>query len=174
MHSSAESPTSQLRVRERQFLRAVTQHDYAHESDSIRQAQAAFIADRAAQGADDCFVTFFNYMYVPVQIDVHSVVDSPLAARLSELGAEWTDILRRLRLSDGRLQLHVLEIPEGRHGRLWVVPVRTEIHEKIQHQLASSLMAEEDSEGGSDVASENNNEGEGDAGLLKNASLGAS
>ncbi|KAJ6454156.1 hypothetical protein C8R45DRAFT_944747 [Mycena sanguinolenta] len=43
----------------------------------------------------------------------------------NDFGAEWANILERVRNSRGRMQLHVMRVPEGNQTRLWVIPLRT-------------------------------------------------
>jgi hypothetical protein len=67
-----------------------------------------------------------------------------LAETLNELGSEWVNIVARAASSQGRIQLHVMKVPEGSNTRLWVVPLRTNSSQRHDAllELAKSLPAD--------------------------------
>ncbi|KAJ7198424.1 hypothetical protein B0H12DRAFT_1226215 [Mycena haematopus] len=130
-----------LGYRERNFLRAVVQEDYADGINSICQAQVIFMANHPA----DKFYTFFDYTHGVAQISVHSAAN-PLSSNLTssdlkQAGSEWAEILSRASRSGVRLQLHVIRVPEGRDKRIFVIPLRTnspQVYDALR-QLARSI-----------------------------------
>ncbi|KAF8171161.1 hypothetical protein K438DRAFT_1982156 [Mycena galopus ATCC 62051] len=126
-----ETSLCPLGFRERNFLRAVVQADYADGIHSICEAQVMVMANHPA----DRFFTFFDYTDNQVQISVHSVVNSHIANDLKRVGSEWSEILSRASRSVGRVQLHVIRVPEGSETRLLVIPLRTnssQIHDALR------------------------------------------
>ncbi|KAJ7247072.1 hypothetical protein C8J57DRAFT_1241222 [Mycena rebaudengoi] len=111
--------------------------DYADEIHSICEAQVIFMANHPA----DRFFTFFDYTDHPVQISVQSVMNSHTSDDLKNVGSEWAEILSRAGRSVGRVQLHVIRVPEGSDTRLLVIPLRTnssQVHDALR-QLARSI-----------------------------------
>ncbi|KAJ6565504.1 hypothetical protein DFH09DRAFT_1157525 [Mycena vulgaris] len=132
-----ETNSCPLGCRERNFLRAVVQADYADGIHSICAAQVIFMAKHPA----DRFFTFFDYTDNLVQISVQSVVNSHTSDDLKKVGSEWAEILSRAGRSVGRIQLHVIRVPEGSDTRLLVIPLRTnssQVHDALR-QLARSI-----------------------------------
>ncbi|KAJ7300742.1 hypothetical protein DFH08DRAFT_997814 [Mycena albidolilacea] len=72
-----------------------------------------------AKSGEPLFV-YFDYMYDPVDISVHSVADSPTADALDAVGPEWADMVARARRSRGRMELHVMQVPDDDKTRFWV------------------------------------------------------
>ncbi|KAJ7513053.1 hypothetical protein B0H11DRAFT_2268030 [Mycena galericulata] len=146
--------TSQIRstlvTRERAFLRALLDHDYQAHRASICAKQVEFMAARP----DSPFFTSFDYIAGTVNIGVESAVDESVVMNmLVSSGAEWSDTLRRAVESNGRIQLHIMQIVEGDTTRFWVVPLRTSsssIHCALR-ELASRVRADS---GAVDVAGE--------------------
>jgi hypothetical protein len=137
MSHTGETSSCPLGFRERNFLRAVVQTDYADEIHSICEAQVIFMANHPA----DRFFTFFDYTDHPVQISVQSVMNSHTSDELKNVGSEWAEILSRAGRSVGRVQLHVIRVPEGSDTRLLVIPLRTnssQVHDALR-QLARSI-----------------------------------
>ncbi|KAJ7213069.1 hypothetical protein GGX14DRAFT_696952 [Mycena pura] len=128
-----------LGFRERTFLRAVVQQDYADGIPSICETQVIFMANHPA----DRFFTLFDYTHNLLRISVGSAVNSLISDDLKKAGSEWTDILSRASRSAGRVQLHVIRVSEGSDTRLWVIPLRTnspQVHNALR-QLARSIPA---------------------------------
>jgi hypothetical protein len=127
-------------------MRALVQNSYDEAIFSISQQQVKLIANNPG-GSDP--ITLFDYTYNPARKSVHSVADSPMVETLHGLGkSEWTDIVARAARSRGRIQLHVMQVPQGSSTRFWVVPLRT--NSLLRHdgllQLAGSLPADFDAE----------------------------
>ncbi|KAJ7247149.1 hypothetical protein B0H12DRAFT_1235321 [Mycena haematopus] len=72
LFSLGETSSCPLGFRERNFLRAVVQEDYADRINSICEAQVIFMANHPA----DQFFTFFDYTHTLVHISVHPVGNS--------------------------------------------------------------------------------------------------
>ncbi|KAJ6470168.1 hypothetical protein DFH09DRAFT_1344555 [Mycena vulgaris] len=107
-----------------------------YESLCLADSGVKLMADNPACGA---FLTLFNYSGIPVEIDVHSIVDSPVALVLQEAGTEWADLVARAARSEGRIHLHVVSLLDGWSARLWVVPLRTSssaIHGRLRVLVA--------------------------------------
>ncbi|KAJ7938958.1 hypothetical protein B0H13DRAFT_1941374 [Mycena leptocephala] len=111
-----------LLVRERSFLRALIHEDYIKHLSHICTQQITFIADNPTC---ELFITVFNYCEAALRIEVHSAMDSPLAATLQKAGPEWAALVSRAQRSERRLHLHVMRVPRGLHAQHWVVPLRT-------------------------------------------------
>ncbi|KAF7324271.1 MYND-type domain-containing protein [Mycena sanguinolenta] len=140
MLSLAESQNCTLGFRERQFMRALVQDDYRQDVDFIYQQQVELLA----ADPDALLLTLFDYTYVPVQITVHSVADSPITDTLNKMGAEWADLVSRAERSRGRMQLHIIKVPDGIDTRLWAIPLRTsssQVYDAV-HDLALDLPAD--------------------------------
>ncbi|KAJ6456726.1 hypothetical protein C8R45DRAFT_1222051 [Mycena sanguinolenta] len=143
MLSLTESRNCTLGFRERQFIWAVVQNDYLLEVDYIYQQQSELlVAD-----PDVLPLTLFDYTYLPVKISVHPIAESPITDTLNKIGAEWMDIVSRAERSCGRMQLHVVQVPEGIDTpRLWVIPLRSsssQIYDAIR-ELAEDLPSDFD------------------------------
>jgi len=137
--SLGETSSCRLGFRERNFLRAVVQEDYADGIHSICETQVIFMANHPA----DRFFTLFDYTHNLVRISVDSVVNSLTSDDLKKAGSEWTDILSRANRSVGRVQLHVIRVSEGSDTRVLVIPLRTnspQIHDALR-RLARSIPA---------------------------------
>ncbi|KAJ7508190.1 hypothetical protein B0H11DRAFT_2308406 [Mycena galericulata] len=141
-----ESETKLLH-REREFLRALIQHDYQTHLQSICAAQIDCMAHMAANLGCDVVVTLFDYSTLPLKIEVHSGIDSALATRLLEAGDEWVDMVARAARSNGRLDLHVIKVLQGQTKRHWVVPLRTtssNIHDGLWRLLTMAPVQDTD------------------------------
>jgi hypothetical protein len=123
-------------------MRTLVQNTYDEAINSICEEQILVIATDF--GVEDLIITMFDYTYTPVQITVESTADSSLAETLNELGSEWVNIVARAASSRGRIQLHVMKVPEGSNTRLWVVPLRTNSSQRHDAllELAKSLPAD--------------------------------
>ncbi|KAJ7150650.1 hypothetical protein C8R46DRAFT_1358179 [Mycena filopes] len=124
--------------RERAFLRAVLHQDYeANMATTIYPAQARFIAEHP----NESFYTMFDYSKGTPQITVESASLPP--SRLSSDEEEWQDLVARAGASEGRMELHVVELAEGDRPRVWVIPLRTNssrIHDEIR-RIAGTIPA---------------------------------
>ncbi|KAJ7271422.1 hypothetical protein B0H12DRAFT_1303365 [Mycena haematopus] len=132
--SLGETSSCPLDYRERIFLRTVIQDDYAARIKSICETQVIFMAKHPG----NLFFTFFDYTHSPVKISVGnslSLIDP------KKVGSEWTKNFSRTSRSRGRIQLHIIRVPEGNDTRLFVIPLRTnsaQIHDALR-QLAQSI-----------------------------------
>ncbi|KAJ7827095.1 hypothetical protein B0H13DRAFT_1917808 [Mycena leptocephala] len=66
------------------------------------------------------------------------------AEDLRDTGAEWADMMARGMRSEGRLHLHVMQVPQGLNSRYWVIPLRTacsKLHDDLR-VLAQGLSAD--------------------------------
>jgi hypothetical protein len=132
-----ETSSCPLRFRERDFLRAVVQANYADGIHSICEAQVIFMANHPA----DRFFTFFYYTDNLVQISVQSVLNSRTSDELKKVGSDWAEILSRAGHNVRRVQLHVIRVPVGSDTRLLDIPLRTnisQVHDALR-QLARSI-----------------------------------
>ncbi|KAK7063374.1 hypothetical protein R3P38DRAFT_2818370 [Favolaschia claudopus] len=122
--SLTESSSCELGFRERQFLRALMHEEYQQSLLSICDLQVVRLSD-----SDDSeeFFTLFDFTHTPVQISLESIgEDSVFSNTLRETsGVEWTNLLARMRESQGRMQLHVIKVGDGSDMGLWVVPLRS-------------------------------------------------
>ncbi|KAJ7128491.1 hypothetical protein C8R44DRAFT_873206 [Mycena epipterygia] len=109
--------------RERIFLRAVLQFDYQMRSaEDVYPAQAMFMRQFPREG----FYTLFDYTSGRAKIDVQSAVHSPLAKRFQDIGLEWASAVSRALNSEGRMELHVMQLIEVGTPRYWLIPLRSE------------------------------------------------
>ncbi|KAF8188585.1 hypothetical protein K438DRAFT_2019304 [Mycena galopus ATCC 62051] len=86
------------------------------------------------------------YRHPAVQVSVHSVEYPPIGLDLNTPGSGWADILARARRSHGRMQVHIMRVPEGRSARFWAIPLRTadsRVHELI-HRFATKTIRRND------------------------------
>ncbi|KAF8135230.1 hypothetical protein K438DRAFT_1787031 [Mycena galopus ATCC 62051] len=127
-----------LRVRERQYLRALLTHHYdAAKLDRIYPAQAlvsrpgSFSAGRAPDG----FFTLFAYYRGHPDIQVLPL-DGTLARVLGE-GKDWRNVIFRVARSRQHMEMHVVALPVEGHKslRYFVIPFRTETA-RVQNVVA--------------------------------------
>ncbi|KAJ6540550.1 hypothetical protein B0H19DRAFT_1269120 [Mycena capillaripes] len=138
--SLAESGSCVLSFRQRQFLRVLVNDDYHEQRASIYKHQIPFLAQHSLDGP---IFTLFDYTSFPLKVSVHTGAESPIADALGDLGPEWMHIISRAANSGGRIQLHVIRVPEGNNSRFWVVPLRTNNTQSYHalHCLAKGLPA---------------------------------
>ncbi|KAJ6553614.1 hypothetical protein DFH09DRAFT_1366218 [Mycena vulgaris] len=137
---TAELVNPTLGVHERAFLRALIHHDYEKHRHSICVKQVEFMV----QNPRCLFITLFDYSNPPFQIEVHSATDSLLAAALAEFGYEWSNIVARAESSGGCLQLHMIQVQQGKYMRRWMIPLRTNnsvIYDRLR-EVAQRLSAQ--------------------------------
>ncbi|KAJ6471901.1 hypothetical protein C8R45DRAFT_1104125 [Mycena sanguinolenta] len=125
--SLADSCACGLDFHERQFMRAVIQEDYDTAVYSIcRERMHRMASDRRL-----LLLTVFNYESTPVQISVRSMPDLGVSDVVEE---EWKYFVDRVGHSHGRMQLHVMRVPEGSTVRIWMIPLRSntsQVHDAI-------------------------------------------
>ncbi|KAJ6570045.1 hypothetical protein DFH09DRAFT_1277685 [Mycena vulgaris] len=137
---TAELVNPTLGVHERAFLRALIHRDYEKHRHSICVKQVEFMV----QNPRCLFITLFDYSNPPFQIEVHSATDSLLAAALAEFGYEWSNIVARAESSGGCLQLHMIQVQQGKYMRRWMIPLRTNnsvIYDRLR-EVAQRLSAQ--------------------------------
>ncbi|KAJ7682001.1 hypothetical protein DFH06DRAFT_1314243 [Mycena polygramma] len=118
-------------VRQRSFMRALLNHDYhAAKYSQIYPQQARFMARSSA-----AFLTLFDYTRGRVHIEVQPVLR---CAWLKYFGTDsgWYEDVLRVARADGRVELHVMALPEGTATRYCIVPLRTET-DRIDRVLRS-------------------------------------
>ncbi|KAJ7766219.1 hypothetical protein B0H16DRAFT_1793316 [Mycena metata] len=119
---------------DRAFLRYLLQYDYeTHRAPTIYPAQARFIAQHPNQP----FYTLFDYSTGAPRITVQSASSM---ARFAGYEAEWHDFVTRSSASEGRMEIHVVELVEEGVPRFWVIPLRTNssrIHAEIKRIAAT-------------------------------------
>lgn len=139
--SLADEDESKLFFLEREYLRSLIHHHYQIKLESICDEQVKFMVSNPNS---DAFITLFNYRPEGFVIEVHSAIEGASAADLRDTGAEWTDLVARATRSEGRLHLHVMQVPQGSNGRYWVIPFRTacsKLHDDLR-VLAQGLSAD--------------------------------
>jgi hypothetical protein len=139
--SVADEDQSNLFFLEREYLRSLIHHHYEMKLDSICDEQVKFMASNPNS---EVFITLFNYRPEGFVIEVHSAIEGALAADLRDTGAEWADMVARGTRSEGRLHLHVMQVPQGSNSRYWVIPLRTacsKLHDDLR-VLAQGLSAD--------------------------------
>ncbi|KAF7362788.1 hypothetical protein MVEN_00628500 [Mycena venus] len=110
-----------LVVRERAFIRFLVHADYEKYLRSICAKQVTFMAENPTC---TLLLTLLNYGKGSVEIEVHSAIDSPLAVALWDWDPEWQDMVVRAMQSDGKLQLHIVQVYHGPRIQRWAVPLR--------------------------------------------------
>ncbi|KAJ7095571.1 hypothetical protein C8R44DRAFT_889991 [Mycena epipterygia] len=105
-----------LRVREREFLRALVHHDYRYVKPSIDAQQDVLLRKLAGRG----LVTTFDYTDGPVRIAMSADDGKGMEVH----GEQWLDSVARAAISGGRLALHVVQISEDPVKHFFLVPLR--------------------------------------------------
>ncbi|KAJ6550262.1 hypothetical protein B0H19DRAFT_1074124 [Mycena capillaripes] len=101
-----------------------------HDACRSKWGRLAFekVSFMAAHPGEAYFVLFvlFDYRHLQVDISVHPLVGLETDALGSPTGsAEWKNDVARAVKSDGKLEIHVMVIPEGIRARYLVVPLHT-------------------------------------------------
>lgn len=104
-------------------MRALAKCYYDTRAHQLHEQQVAIMAKDAHHSGT--VITLFDFTCTPAQISIQPFPGSPLADTLDGLSPEWSNIVARAVSSRGRLNLHVLLVPQGPVRRFWVVPLRT-------------------------------------------------
>ncbi|KAJ7827091.1 hypothetical protein B0H13DRAFT_1917804 [Mycena leptocephala] len=139
--SVADEGQSNLFFLEREYLRSLIHHHYEMKIDPICDEQVKFMASNPNS---EIFITLFNFRPKGFVVEVHSAIEGGSAEDLRDTGAEWADMVARGMRSEGRLHLHVMQVPQGLNSRYWVIPPRTacsKLHDDLR-VLAQGLSAD--------------------------------
>ncbi|KAJ6507433.1 hypothetical protein C8R47DRAFT_1315648 [Mycena vitilis] len=127
-----------LTQRDRAFIRTIVHHDYEALKADIVHAQVLFMNQFPREG----FMTMFDYTWGRPSIKVLSVVNSPESKHFkAQLGAEWVTAVSRALRSEGRMELHLVQVVVSADPKFWLIPLRTNtpsLRTGIK-QLANSL-----------------------------------
>ncbi|KAJ6537982.1 hypothetical protein B0H19DRAFT_1382591, partial [Mycena capillaripes] len=119
-YSLSLSTHSSLSPKERNFLRALLNHDYGGMIKlQARMAQFQFFNDHPNT---ECF-TLFNYTH-GLEVDVFAVNDTTWPEVTGT--ARWTNDVERMRKSDRVFGLHVVAITQGDGPKYLLIPLRTD------------------------------------------------
>ncbi|KAJ6573373.1 hypothetical protein DFH09DRAFT_1312076 [Mycena vulgaris] len=130
-HRKLRSPgPHQLNIRDRSFIRALVDDDYAALRQAIFHNQLAFVCANPTEQ----FYVVFDYSGGPPSIEVRSTSDNP-----GYSVQQWEDYLSRQIASAGQMELHLMIVEERDHPRM--LPMRSDssrIHDELR-RMASSV-----------------------------------
>ncbi|KAJ7037104.1 hypothetical protein C8F04DRAFT_427944 [Mycena alexandri] len=119
---SLKDDTTELKSKDRAFLRAIVQNDYAKFKGQIITDQVNYL--RATPGVRACELTV-HFNYLSQSTDPPSGISIGTLADLAATVPVWKDYVSRARRSDGRMRIHVMHVLDGAHGTCWLFPLRS-------------------------------------------------
>lgn len=141
-----------LKTRDRAFIRALVHKDYLALRRDILTRQTCFLIVHPHVK----FYTAFDYSQGAVTVDVFGVPTDGKGEdhHQPEWVARWEDQVRRVAMSDGRMELHTVAIRVGTRTHSLIVPLRSnswELYDGVT-QLAEMVVEEERRHPGCDAS----------------------
>ncbi|KAJ7473320.1 hypothetical protein FB451DRAFT_1248995 [Mycena latifolia] len=121
--SFGKSESDDASTRDRSFMRAVVHHTYEAAKEALFRRQILHLREHP----DTDFYCLFNFKSVPPSFGVYRVQDLPCTNPM------WVDCIDRARRSGGRMEIHLVHVPDGTHddvskgtnGRSKIFPLRS-------------------------------------------------